>query len=251
MASKIFFYLDASEVKEAIYAIAAVMNPRGYEFRQIMSKAVSAGGRILAESIRAQIKPPQKIKRGSDPSLNSTGLMKKSITFVLRQTRDLRWYVLVGASRESKKSIRRGRTTIERKPANYVHLMDAGFMAVARQKGTKGRGNSENLRLLRGKAVQQKLLARPGETLNRYETRLLNSYQTATSNSELMGALKLLEAQRAKAKTTWVPGQNFIKPGFEAAKSQAVQAVLDGLGEWAAKIFERRMDRYSKRIGGL
>jgi hypothetical protein len=177
---------------------------------------------------------------------------------VVRQGRDkISWYVLVGANAATAKTIRRGRGQINRQPAKYVHLIDGGFRAFARQPGLAGlgaRGERHDWRGLRqfetGLRVSQSIeKGADTKSLNRYEKRALQFLLAMQNDQTKVSQFRRLQSIRAGQKFTMVPGKNYFAVAAGRFETAAVQAVLDGLAEWTTKIFERRLDRYAKRAG--
>ena len=113
---------------------------------QAIGRALGGGLRPLLKAVKRGV--PKKKRKGKrrkhiEPR---TGLLKKSFIVKHGVTKKGVPYALVGPSRSVKKDVARGKkpkSTIEKWPVKYAHLVEYGFLARARKAGIRRRQSSK------------------------------------------------------------------------------------------------------------
>lgn len=213
------------------------------EFKTAVRKSLMAGGRIMLESAKAHVPVMgRRAKPGQRVSRVSTGLLKRALSIIARAGTNGS-YVVIGSDRDTTKQILRGRKTITAIPGKYVHLVEKGFVAVARQKGVKGRQDDWILKLIRNGQllkIQADKSAKPVFDVTDYD-----------ANRTLVGhfADRVVKVQSriAGAKRTPVKGRHFLKAAVDQTKDQAVHKTIETLGQAVPNIIEKRLERWEKK----
>lgn len=213
------------------------------EFKTAVRKSLMAGGRIMLESAKANVPTSaRRLKPGQRLARVSTGLLKRALSIIARSGTNGS-YVVIGSDRDTTKQILRGRKTITAIPGKYVHLVEKGFVAVARQKGVKGRQDDWILKLIRNGQllkIQADQSAKPIFDLTDYDA---NRSLVARFTDRVAKA----QSRIAGAKRTPVAGRNFLKAAVDQTKDQAVQKTIETLGTVVPDIIEKRLARWEKK----
>lgn len=225
------------------------------EFNALIRDATRVGGRILLakakelvpseNSSRLRKNRPVKRCRGV-----SHGTLRESLSLIYRPRRD-GGYVVVGANRETTRMVKRGKKQIMAQPSKYIHLVEKGFTAVARQKGIKG-SQREIVKLFRAYRLIQRAREDDQFKVSQSQARLIAKYrEIAASKTFVDQELARQAKQRYKdftaARRTEVPGHHFLARAQAATATQAITAMSQAMETGLPKLIQQRLERHATR----
>lgn len=216
----------------------------------IYKKAVMAAGRIGLKAVQAELKAlygkrKKKDLKNDGGTYGKTGALLHSMKVLFRTSSNgLYSYAVVGADRDFQVAARRGKQTIYARPASYVHLVNRGFVAVARLPGVTGRQTHYSVvKALRTLARRKKI---PG-ALRMSLARLLEEgmdisfRQESIPDKRYARKAAYLYVYRGTRKTT-VQGKRFLEEAAAKAQWPAVQAGM--------RVLQEEFDRALKETEG-
>jgi len=238
------------EIKVRVPDLSGVLGPLARALgpepsQKVFRKALSEGAKIIVKRARELAPGPGKAPKrrkgqAKGPKVyGKSGALKKSIkAYFRRGKKSQAAYIVVGANRDYKIPVRRGKKDMYAYPKNYVHLVDRGFTAIARIPGVVGRKtNYAILRMLRryrvaGTNARDISFARALK--DGFDQKLLASDSIKDSNKRRVA--NYIRGYR-KATRTKVPGQFFMERASRETRAQAIKVASRYLLAEYAKLF--------------
>ena len=264
------------EIEEAGKKMLAIVKARAAV--AALGRALGGGLRpMLAAAKRGVPKKRRKTKKRKwfEPR---TGLLKKSLVVKHGVTKKGAPFAIVGPSRKTNKDIARGPgkdgppKPVNKRPSNYAHLVEYGFMAKARKAGQLGREKSKTTKTSRRIASVRRMinvagfkiagavargvsrgvgaLAPVGNLLTGGMDRILGSWYDVSQKRRkkffkkaglITAAVKGFAgrlAKRAAGGRTLVKGTNFIDRANRSSKGEVADATVKKLESEMKKLIE-------------
>jgi hypothetical protein len=205
----------------------------------IYKKAIMAAGRIGLKEVKNELKAMYGKRKKKDVvnqagPYGKTGALYHAMRMAFRTANsNLFSYAVIGADRDFQVATRRGKQAAYARPANYVHLVNRGFQAVARIPGISGRQTHYSVvRALRAIARRKKI-----ERANLLSLkRLLEEGMDVDFRGDMVGDSRFgrksayLYLYRGSRKTI-VQGRRFLEKAAARAQWPAVQRGMQVLQE--------------------
>lgn len=201
--------VDVPDIPAIVRLLGATMTQK--QFAKFTKKPLSNAGKVQAKGVKSGIGTRSNRRRGKKARAknfkDSSGALKKAIQVVTRKGQDLTPYVVVGVDKKVSVPWKRGKTTVNRRPAHYAHLLETGFVAVARSKGQVGRADERwSPRTIKS---------------GRFDLALKRHFSTETLIKAATYQARYLTAKRTKVSGNW-----FFALALSSTKSQAVSVLI-------------------------
>src|SRR5574343_297557 len=200
----------------------------------IYRKAIMAAGKIGQKAIQAELqKRSGKFSKNKKHGLKygGTGALPAAMKVQGRTNRDgLYSYAVVGTDRGFKTAAKRGQKMADVVPANHVHLVNNGFVAVSRIPGVVGRDQGyKTVQALRAMGQALKIQRARTLSMRRLLGHKLDSYYTVRANdSNKVQNLKYIAGYKGVKKTT-VKGRHFMEGAAITFGPQATEVAISVL----------------------
>ena len=231
------------DLSRVLVPLAQALGPEPSQ--KVFRKALSEGAKLIVKRARELAPGPGKAPKrrkgqAKGPKVyGKSGALKKSIKAYFRRAKKSQAaYIVVGANRDYKISVRRGTKDMYAYPKNYIHLVDRGFTAVARIPGVVGRKtNYSILRLLRRfrkAGVNARDISFARALADGFDKKLLTGNSIKDGNKKRIA--NYIRGYR-KATRTKVPGQYFMERASRETRAQAIEVATRILLAEYTKLF--------------